>query len=328
MRHHIVQEKYLRQWCKNAKDCQLWIYTHSDEKLFQRGPSWKGFWREDFNIYDEKGEEDAYYLPEEVTSHVDNLGLTAIKNINFGKQLEGLNRCYLSFYAALQYIRTPKYREDTDAMLDAQVKHFWRLDTPSLEDVEMNREDILKEEPKNDKEREAIEKVRQMTDEEFKQTLFDAIHGDDVKVKLTNAGHSKQILKLERYARDVFDFAWTIMLAPQGTSFITSDAPCFAFAYKNSSLGAGLCSPNAVTFFPLTPSLCLMIDPSIKGKREQFSKASKSNVRAVNQQILRHSHDCVVACEEAHLKHLLKGYQHIKGREVAVKSFGPYTLFS
>jgi hypothetical protein len=232
MRHHIVQEQYLRQWCKDTKDCQLSIYTHSDKKLFQKGPSWKGFWREDFNIYDEKGEKDAYYLPEEVTAHVDNLGLTAIRNIQFGKQFEGLNRCYIAFYTAQQYIRTPKYREDSNAMLDAQLKHFWRLDTPTPNDIQMTREDILKEEPKNKKELDAIEIVKQMTDTEFKQTLFDTIHGDDVHIRMTNAGHSKQILKLERYARDIFDFAWTILEAPKGTSFLTSDAPCFAFAYN------------------------------------------------------------------------------------------------
>lgn len=328
MRHHIVQEQYLRQWCKNTFDCQLWIYTHSDGKFFQRGPSWKGFWREDFNIYEEEGEEDAYYLPEEVTSQIDNAGMTAIRNITFSKQLDGYQRSSLAFYAVLQYVRTPKFRENTNSMIDAQTKHFMRLDIPTPEDVRMTRDDILKEKPKNDMEREAIEKVKNMTDEEFKQTLFDTIHGDDVHVRLTNAGHSKQILKVERNAQKVFEFAWTIMFAPQDTSFITSDAPCFAFAYKNTAMGAGLCSPNAVTIFPLSPSFCLMIDPSIKGQHEQFTKISKSGVRAINQQILKHSHDCVVAYDEIHLKRLVKNYQHEKGREVSVKTIGPYTLFS
>ncbi|MCA9355652.1 DUF4238 domain-containing protein [Candidatus Kaiserbacteria bacterium] len=328
MRHHIVQDQYLRQWCPKHKDSQLWIYTHSDGKFFQRGPGWKGFWREDFNIYEEEGEEDAYYLPEEVTAHVDNLGLTAIKDIEFGKQFVGPNRCYIAFYTAQQYIRTPKYREDTDAMLDAQIKHFWRLDTPTLDDVRMTREDILKEEPSNALEREMHEKVKEMTDEEFKQTLFDSIHGDDVKVQLTNAGHSKQILKLERYARSIFDFAWTVMFAPEGSSFITSDSPCFAFAYNNKLPGAGLCSPNAITIFPLSSSICLWIDPSLKDKGEHFTKIPKNEVRLINQQILKHSHDCVVARDEAHLKRLVKNYEHEKGREVTIKSIGPYTIFT
>ncbi|MCA9397753.1 hypothetical protein KC573_02900, partial [candidate division WWE3 bacterium] len=103
MRHHIVQEQYIRQWCPNQKNCQVWIHTYSDDKTFQKGPGWKGFWREDFNIYDKEGEEDAYYLPEKVTAHVDNLGLNAIRDIKFGKQFEGPNRCYIAFYTALQY---------------------------------------------------------------------------------------------------------------------------------------------------------------------------------------------------------------------------------
>jgi hypothetical protein len=328
MRHHIVQEKYIRQWCSNQKDCQAWIHTHSDEKTFQKGPGWRGFWREDFNIYDQEGEEDVYYLPEDVTARIDNLGLTAIKNIEFDKQFEGYQRCHVAFYAALQYVRTPKFREDSNAMVDAQTKHWWRLDTPTPDDVRMTREDILKEEPVGKKEQEMHEKVKDMTDEEFKQTLYESIHGDDVKIQLTNAGHSKQILKVDKYARSIFDFKWTILLAPTGTNFITSDSPCFSFAYNNRMPGAGLCSHNAITVFPLSPSICLWIDPSVENKNEHFVKLSRSRVRDVNQQILKHSNDCVVAIDKSHLERLTKNYKHTKSREVTAKSIGPYTLFS
>src|SRR3989344_6024153 len=88
-KHHIVQGKYLAQWRKSGTENQLNIYVIEENQIIERGPGWKGFWREDYNVLEDEGEKS--YLPEDVTAIIDSKGIEAISCI--------------AFYVALQYTR-------------------------------------------------------------------------------------------------------------------------------------------------------------------------------------------------------------------------------
>lgn len=111
-RRHIVQGKYLTQWRKADTKNQLNIYFIPENRYIERGPGWKGFWRDDFNIFD--NDKDKFYLPEKVTAIIDSRGIEAIRNIDCVKQnqLNGEERSYIAFYVALQYIRTQIQRRN------------------------------------------------------------------------------------------------------------------------------------------------------------------------------------------------------------------------
>jgi len=76
-KHHIVQDKYLTQWRKSRAENQLNIYLIPQNKHIERGPGWKIFWRENFNIFDENKQN--FYLPEEVAACIDSLGIKVIR---------------------------------------------------------------------------------------------------------------------------------------------------------------------------------------------------------------------------------------------------------
>lgn len=327
-RHHTVQSKYLAQW-KNKANNQLNIYLIFENKYIEKGPNWQGFRKKDYNIYDE--DKNHLYLPEEVTNKIDTLGIEAIKKIdgNLQDQLDGFNRSALAFYVALQYVRTPKFREETDKFMEKNIKFFMRKDISSPDKFKLSKEELLKQKPKNQKEKEALEKISSMTEEEMNQQSYDFLHSNEFKIKLTNTGHSKQILKIDRLAKNIFELKWVFWTAPKETSFITSDNPCFTIS--TSKIRQGLLSPNCLIIFPLRPDLCIIIKPALQIKTEDYVNIDRKKVREINKLVLKNGYQCAIAKDKNHLEYLTKNYDyknHRKSRDVAIYEKGDYVMFN
>lgn len=327
-RHHTVQDKYLTQWRKTDTENQLNIYSIAENKYFERGSSWRGFWREDFNVLDDK---DQFYLPEDVTAVIDSKGIEAIRSIDCEtqEQLDGEKRSALAFYVALQYIRTPRHREEMDKFIQAETRFFMREDVTSPKGFRLSKDEILKHRPKNKREEEALKKISAMSDEEIKKQAFEFIHSDDLKVRLTKAGHSKGILKIERHAKGLFESQWLFLIAPKDTRFVTSDNPCFTVS--PTKVMNGLLSPHVTVFFPLRPDLCISIKPNIESKTERFLKLNKKEVRDINRKTLANSYQCLVAKDREQLENLTTNFDyknHRRSRDVVVSQAGDYVMFN
>lgn len=207
-KHHIVQDKYLTQWRKTGTENQLNIYLIPENKCIERGPGWKGFWRDNFNILD--GDKEKFYLPENVTALIDSQGIEVIRKIDCRNQnqLDGMGRSILAFYIALQYIRTPRHREETNKLTEATIKYFMRRDVSSSDKINISKEEFLKHQPVNNHEKEALEKISKMSNEEIKKQTFEFLHSNDFNICLTNTRHSKGILKIGRLAKGLFEVQW------------------------------------------------------------------------------------------------------------------------
>lgn len=329
MKHHTVQDKYLAQWKKDGTPNHLNIYFIPTNKIQTGNTKTPAFWKEDYNIL--KDEESTSYLPENVTAVIDTKGIEAIKNIDIINKtiLTGEQRSYISFYVVLQYLRTPRFREETDKMIAEQTKFLMRKDIDSVDKVSLSKETLLRETPKNDRDREAIEKIKGMTEKEINEEVFTLLHSENFGVKLNTSGHSKILLKADKHAKEFFKIQWTFLIAPKGTSFITSDNPCFTIS--PTKLMNGLLSPKSTVVFPLRPDVCIYAKPAIKNQTEQFVRLDKSQVRAINKLILSNSYECIVAKDEAQLKNLTTSFDHTnhrKSRDVSVSEFGDYVMFN
>jgi hypothetical protein len=326
-KHHTIQTKYLVQWQNNSN--QLNIYLIPENKFIERGASWKGFWKKDFNVFTE--EKDKFYLPEKITALIDSKGIESIRNIDNKKQkqLNGWERSCIAFYVALQYIRTPRHREEADKFMEAIIKYFMRKDASSLNKIKISKEEILKHNPANKFEKDALEKINTMSDAEIKKQTFQFLHSNGYKIKLTNTGHSKDILKIERLAKGLFNVQWLFLSAPKDSFFTTSDNPCFTLS--PTKIMNGLLSPNAIVFFPLRPDLCIAIKPKIESKTEHFLRLDKKKVKKINQLILANSYQCFIAKYKRQLENLIENFDyknHRKSRDVAVKESGNYVMFN
>lgn len=328
-KHHTVQSKYLTQWRMTELENQLNIYLIPENEYIKRGPGWKGFWKKNYNIFD--NDQKKFYLPENVAELIDAQGIEVIRNINCDSQgqLDWKNRSILAFYIALQYIRTPRFREETNKFMEENIKFRMRKDISSPDKFKITKEDILKHKPTNKQEKEALEKISAMTEEEINKQSFDFLHSNNFHIKLTNAGHSKQILKIDRLAKKLFEFQWLFLIAPRDTSFATSDNPCFTAS--PTKMFQGLLSPHVTVFFPLRPDICITIKPKFKSKKELFLKLDKKEVKNINKLILENSYQCLIAKDRKHLENLTKNFDyknHKKSRDTVVYKNGDYVMFN
>ncbi len=326
MNHHTIQKKYIEQW-KNDKN-QLQIFSILENKYLERGSNWRGFWQKDFNVLNEKKHR---YLPEQITSQIDKLAIEAIRKIDTVRKnhLSGDDRSAIAFCVALQYIRTPRHRDETNKIIERETKLFMREKISSPDKINITKEKILNHQPINKEEKDALDKISKMTNEEIQSAIFSTIHGNDLRVKLTEEGHSKTILKIAREAKEIFEFQWLFLVAPNDSPFITSDSPCFTIS--PTKMMNGLVSPQATVVFPLRPDLCLFIKPKLKSKVEHYMELDTKAVIDINKLIVAQSYHLVVAKEKTYLENLIRDYDvksHKSSRDAVVYENGEYVMFN
>jgi hypothetical protein len=325
-KHHYVPESYLAQWHNPDNQNQLQVFDHfTPDGVKKSGASNSRFWDRDFNVL--TSSKDNYYLPEQLTQVIDTDGIETIRAINksFGIQLESKQRSDLTRYVVLQYLRTPKYREEMDAMLNVLIGEEFRKDTLKKGGISITREEVLSDEPQTPEEEKILNDIAKMSDEEFEAIKPSAKDIQEMKMVLNTEGHSKSMMKVIDLAETIYRFQWTFFWAGKDTSFITSDSPSFSVSTNPRKPSAGLGSDDAVTILPLSPSVLLYVDNRRKSFREAHIPAPKSVVKSLNKLILMNSHKCVVARDKVHLESLLRCYRH-KNRVAVRKDFGEYTM--
>lgn len=331
MRHHIVQEAYLRQWAN--KENQLNIYSIFDKKIIERGSNWKGFWKDDYNILDKEDGSNGYdYFPEDLTALIDTKGLKVIKRLKtLNCSLNGDERSCIAFYLALQYLRSPRRRDEFDDLTDKTFKSLYKDDFVKSfeEDFDINKIiDEVKDESFKNKIKTELENK---TVDEIKKETIDFIKDDKFSLEINNTGHSKVLIKnLRPISEEIFYFKWDFLIANKDTSFITSDNPCFTISDR--SIMSGILADDVKTYFPLAPSICLRIEKGrYKTTKENILKISKKEVKDINLLILRNCYNSIIAKDKSHLENLINGYDfssHKKSKNIKVYNDREYFLFN
>lgn len=327
MKHHIVQAKYLKQWATNG---QLLIYSIPENKILERGPNWQGFYREDYNILN--GESGYNYAPEKVTAHIDTEGLKVIRSIKIGSlNLSGYEKSCIAFYFALQYLRVPRRRDELNKLTNSTFSELFKDNFKKSLETDFDLAKILEEE-KNLKTRENIQnQIKDKSETQIKKEISELIDNDGLILEINNAGQSKQMIKnVEKISEQIFYNKWTFLVSPGGTSFATSDNPCFV--YSNKKMFNGILSLETKSYFPLRPDLCLMIEPvKHQSNTESYAKINKEQVREINNLILMNSYNCIITKDRPHLEKITSKYgssNHKRSKEVMVYKMGEYTLFN
>lgn len=97
----------------------------------------------------------------------------------------------------------------------------------------------------------------------------------------------------ERIAAELFKLNWCLCRAPTGTFFVTSDTPLCPFAPTGPDralLGAGFGLPNVEVTFPISPTLCLLLDQRHDKERmsvgKQFVREANIRMAAIAERIV------------------------------------------
>jgi hypothetical protein len=151
-KHHYVQKKYIAQWHNPDNGNQLSVFNHDRGEISNSGANARTFWEKDYNVLTSSKEH--YYLPEKFTADIDDKGIKVIRKINELKkeQLNNIERSTIAIYTALQYLRTPRYREETDEFFNAGIGHIFKKHVREQGGIKMTREEILRQIPSNKEE--------------------------------------------------------------------------------------------------------------------------------------------------------------------------------
>lgn len=285
LKNHIVPKSYIAQWHRKNEEF-FSLYLIKENLIKEANKCWHGFWRKGFNILEgDIFSDDEYNFPEYFTRPIDGKGISIIRSIDTinKERLDNISLQQLSLYVALQYFRTPKFRDELNSIKELVIQEF----------PEINRENIAN-----------INEFAANKQMEF-------------------------ILRIEKFAKEIFGFRWVFLLTPQETSFMTSDSPCFAIDDNESSTDKGLLSQNANIIFPLRPDICLFINNN-RNQGQFFFKLDKQNVRDINKIIIGNAYSAVVASDKKHLIYLTNNFDyqnHKPSREATVQKIGEYIKF-
>jgi hypothetical protein len=97
---------------------------------------------------------------------------------------------------------------------------------------------------------------------------------------------------------------WRVLIARSAGRFVLSDHPFVVVSAAGSDDGAGLMTPGAVKYLPLTPRCCLeMGDP---GASFGFSRIDRAFVRRINMNTARNSRRFVMGGSREHLQSVVE----------------------
>lgn len=326
MKHHIVQKAYLRQWANNG---QLNIFSILENKILERGPNWFGFWVEDYNVFE--GESGYDYAPENVTAHIDAEGLRVIKNFEFNPlYLDGYKKSCLAFYFALQYLRTPRRRVEANKLATATFNNLYKDNFLKSIEEDLDISKLIEEEDNIFVKEKLKAEIKGKTIEKIKSEIIELVKENNMQLEISNPGHSKQMMRLLDISEKLFYYKWTFLVAPKGTSFITSDSPCFISSDKEFL--SGILSIGTKSYFPLRPDLCLLIESvPQKNNKEYKLVLSKNDVKEINRLVIKNSYANIIAKDSLHLKSLVSGYDfssHKNSNDIKIYRDGDYIIFN
>jgi uncharacterized protein DUF4238 len=97
----------------------------------------------------------------------------------------------------------------------------------------------------------------------------------------------------ESVAAELFKMNWCLCRAPTGAFFVTSDTPLCVFARTGADralLGAGFGLPNAEVTFPISPTVCLLLDRRHKKGRmavgKQFVREANNRMAMIAERLV------------------------------------------
>lgn len=278
-RHHTNPKTYLGLW---TKDGFFWVYDPKTQNIFKSDPSNVCVKRNFYaftDLNDEKNVSVEHFLATEIDSNYSN----HVKLFKQQVDLTTNQRHQISHYIATQFVRTEAARESMVNIQEQLAKFMF--DTHVRYDKKLS--------------------------ETTKQELI-----DNVEIKSTK----DNILPLRNVVEQPVKLAnliasrhWTVLQAPNNTSFITSDTPVCLFAedWYGGTTGIGV----ANIYFPICPSIYLLVSLHYSDTPVIiYRKIGRQVIKQINLLIMNTARRQVIVRDYAHIKRLVKTLQKYQTR--------------
>lgn len=238
---HYVPQSYLRRFAIKGEQSLLWSFDKESKGYLRHPSSVKKVCCEDYYYYqlDDAGEVNHVDLEDSI-SEVEKIGNDIINKIlNMIAMpyvyLSVEDKSYLSYYIAFMQTRGPSFRNIVNDLYgDIAVRTL-----KSSFDAK-----IFPEPP---------EPLQRMIDE---KGLLEA-----VRISIHPSVSLEYMINSANQLAKVFlSKQWTLYISNNNCEFVSSDNPVSFFS-KVAASGIGPGHPTAITIFPISPNVCLSIEP-------------------------------------------------------------------
>jgi len=205
-KQHYLPRFYLAGFDKDGK---VWVHDKERNVFEQRNPKTLATRKHYYSVDNEKGEKDL--AVEHVLGMVENTAAKIIKKLDAGKWIDYWDKIHLAQFVALMKFRVPVFERYFADVSEASIKQKMMDDFPTVEAVQEKLEELGKDEPTN------LEKARD---------IFEGLQDPKYRVHSNAAARIAAMLVFTlEISRTLALLEWTFVVAPEGTSFVTSDDP-------------------------------------------------------------------------------------------------------
>lgn len=260
IRQHTVPKVYLKHFCDEQGKLQ--VYKIKDDKfLINQNPTNTTI-NKNFYTIEVDGKPD-FTIEEIMSKYIENDYSEVVQKITDYRQLSKHEEEYLALFAAFQFSRTTKSRQQFNAMIAEMNEKLLQIIIPM----------------------EKHHNPSKYTQEEWERmdSLLKALEEKNIQLEVPKEMHLQHMMEFSLEASSILrKLDWIFLEAPKGSSFITSDNPFVIHrpTYLERWQGLGLLTPGARKTFPLTSKLCLVMCDL--GNKRVFEKAQPKLVRGIN----------------------------------------------
>jgi len=315
-RHHYLPIFYQEGFCRNSF---LWIYDRKENKFRRDQPINTGVIGKYYTFETGNGEESAA-IEEFLAKWIDTPAKNAIDKLVRGVPLTARERSDFSLFLSFLRVRTPDFEKEYKEGMKGIGEHLFRR--------------MFYNDEASDRKLRQMDPVRivgkEMGFEEFKDYMFSQVEAVPGKLGWLEIMRNTAV----RSAEMLFSLRWTVLTAPAGTSFITSDNP-FTVVPPPGAVSCGIATPGAIKIVPLTARAVLGMGEPGEDLDCEIVKVPHETVETINDVVAKEC-DRFVMCQgdeegRAFLEGIVKSTgidRWSKGSRVHVSAVGPLLLLN
>jgi len=279
--HHYVPQGYLRLFAENKN--VLYVSNKQFDSIRLTSPKGIGYLK-DFYTVDTVDETDSAEV-ERNLSKIETGCIPLLGKLLYAEDLPNAEWADVAIYIALQYGRTPHMRNKMDTAATALLNNYLKDTlTDALDDPRKYAE----------LEREIAEKDPKLLVVHTRENIEKLVSGPKILEEF-NLDNGTYVQSIFRMAGEIVDGLlkrhWTVLHAPKGSSFITSDNP-LTLSIDRTLLpyeSLAILLPGAMRYFPLSAKACLLITDENVGRIISHKAITKDEVRRINKLLYRES---------------------------------------
>lgn len=286
-KHHYLPEFYLKRFCR---DKSLWVYDAEREEIALRFPETIAIKKRFYSTQGEKGVKE--HDPEIFLSEIESKAAPIIDRVDMGGSLSATDKYFVSLFAALLKCRVPNFERWISDFNDAVGKQFLKTRYSSEQELREHLQELGSD---------------SIDDPNLPTRLFEDLQEEKYAVHTPKNWRIGMMFRIaQMVCEEIIQMDWTVLRAPESTSFVTSDNPFVVIPpdgmAPNWPYTIGVAVAGSKKIIPLTQRVCLLIGDY--GDAMHYIECDRKAVRTINRTVADNYERFLMARDEALLKRL------------------------